>query len=104
MANMALWWRNSNGVLTVETCCPRHLPHTLYNVQAPEKVTWTTATCDSCDHEKREDEDRRARLERIEDSAPIVAAMRDVPMDRRMDAVATAVDAFCQTRGHLGEE
>jgi hypothetical protein len=37
--------------------------------------------------------------QRLRDAAPIVAAMRDVPEERRVDAVATAVDVFCQTGG-----
>lgn len=40
-------------------------------------------------------------MRRLSDAAPIVKAMRDVPTERRMDAVAIAVDAFCKTRGDL---
>ncbi len=37
----------------------------------------------------------------IADAAPIVRAIRDVPEERRMDAVAVAVGAFIQTDGKL---
>lgn len=43
----------------------------------------------------------RPAFTRLRDAAPIVKAMRAVPEHRRMDAVAAAVDAFCQTGGRL---
>jgi len=45
--------------------------------------------------------DRKRTRRQIADAARIARAMKDVPPERRMDAVATAVDAFVQTGGHL---
>ncbi len=40
----------------------------------------------------------------FQDAVPILAAMRAVPFERRMDAVAVACDAFIRTGGHLTTE
>lgn len=52
--NLSIYWRNSNGTLNVEVCCPKHLADTLLNVQTTTKVERTRGKCDCCEYDRRD--------------------------------------------------
>lgn len=42
-----------------------------------------------------------ARAQAHADAVPIIAAMKAVPQDRRLDALSTAIAVYCETAGTL---
>jgi hypothetical protein len=96
--NTLIQWRDSNGLRKAEVACPRHLVHTLQNLGETDSTKQVGhLPCDACEFDERAD----ANDQRLVDAGVIARAMKDVPEERRLDAVATAVDAFCQTGGRL---